>query len=195
MTQDLSTVRTTKAIIFTGPSGGGKTTLAQYILQELPNVERSVSVTTRKPRPGEIPGKDYHFIDEVVFNELIDSGAFVEWEQVYQGLYYGTLHSEIVRIWEADKAVLFVVDVIGAHHLKEYFGEKALKIFVRTPSMEVLRERLYKRGTEDEANIEKRLKRALGELSYEQEADAVVVNDNLDKSLEEVMEMVLSFIR
>jgi guanylate kinase len=187
-------VKGCKAIIFTGPSGGGKTTLASYILQEFAQVERSVSVTTRAPRPGEVPGLDYLFIDVEEFHKLIEQDAFVEWEQVYEGLYYGTLRSEIERIWKAGKAVLFVVDVIGAGNLKLYFESKAVKIFVRAPSMKVLEERLYFRGTEDEDSIRKRLKRALGELSYEQQADVVIINDQLDDSKQCAISAVQEFI-
>jgi guanylate kinase len=183
-----------KAIIFTGPSGGGKTTLACHILREFEHVERSVSVTTRAPRPGEVPGVDYLFIDIERFHELIEEDAFVEWEQVYEGLYYGTLRSEVERIWNAKKAVLFVVDVIGAMNLKAYFETKSVKIFVRAPNMKILEERLYFRGTEDEESIQKRLRRALGELAYEQHADVVIVNDQLQDSKQLATDAVQEFI-
>lgn len=184
-----------KAIIFTGPSGGGKTTLSVFSLQQFEMVERSVSVTTREPRKGEILGKDYLFTTEEQFNEWIEQDAFVEWEQVYEGLYYGTLKSEIDRIWESGKTVLFVVDVIGANNLKKYFGHKAMLIFVKTPDMKTLEERLYMRGTEDDVNIQKRLKRALGELAYEQYADAVIINDELNQSKEQVRNTIVSFLK
>jgi len=185
---------TRKAIIFTGPSGGGKTTLSLHTLGHFDNVERSVSVTTRSPRAGEVHGKDYLFMDVKQFNQHIHDGDFVEWEQVYEGLYYGTLRSEIDRIWTAGKAVLFVVDVIGANTLKKYFGDQALMIYVRTPDMTVLETRLRTRGTENEDSIRKRLKRALGELTYEGYADKVIVNDQLDISLKEVQDIVESFL-
>lgn len=194
MSPEITPVKGKKAIIFTGPSGGGKTTLASYILQEFHTIERSVSVTTRAPRRGEEPGKDYLFVSAEEFEQLCEDDAFVEWEQVYEGLYYGTLKSEVERIWDAGKAVLFVVDVIGANNLKDFFGERAKKIFVRAPSMQVLEQRLYLRGTEDDASIEKRLKRALGELAYEQEADAVVINDLLEVSKQKVSDIVFDFI-
>lgn len=183
-----------KAIIFTGPSGGGKTTLSLYSLHQFEHIERSVSVTTRQPRKGEVPGKDYLFTSEQQFNEWIEQDAFVEWEQVYEGLYYGTLKSEIERIWESNKTVLFVVDVIGANNLKKYFGHKAILIFVKTPDMKTLEERLYRRGTEDDANIQKRLKRALGELAYEQYADTVIINDELSQAKEQVCNTIVTFL-
>lgn len=184
-----------KAIIFTGPSGGGKTTLSAYSLQHFGLIERSVSVTTRTPRKGETNGKDYHFVDEHQFNIWIAEDAFVEWEQVYEGLYYGTLKNEVERIWNNGKTVLFVVDVIGADNLKKYFGSRSLMLFVRTPNMKTLEERLLKRATEDEAGIRKRLKRALGELAYEQHADLVIINDQLEDAKEQVREAIVTFLR
>jgi guanylate kinase len=184
-----------KAIIFTGPSGGGKTTLSVYCLQHFHLIERSISVTTRAPRKGEIHGKDYLFVDENQFNQWIEEDAFVEWEQVYEGLYYGTLKTEIDRIWSSGKTVLFVVDVIGANNLKKYFGNRSLMLFVRTPDMKTLEERLRKRGTEDEAGIRKRLKRALGELAYEQNADLVIINDQLEEAKEQVREAIVTFLQ
>lgn len=184
-----------KAIIFTGPSGGGKTTLSVYSLQHFESLERSVSVTTRAPRKGETHGRDYLFVDEQQFNQWIEEDAFVEWEQVYEGLYYGTLKTEVERIWGSGKTVLFVVDVIGANNLKKYFGSRSLMLFVRTPDMKTLEERLHKRATEDEAGIRKRLNRALGELAYEQYADLVIINDHLEDAKEQVREAIVTFLQ
>ncbi len=183
-----------KAIIFTGPSGGGKTTLSQYTLGEFAEIERSVSVTTRAPRQGEVEGVDYHFISVEDFKQHIHNEDFVEWEQVYEGLYYGTLKSEVKRIWDSGKIVLFVVDVIGANSLKEYFGEDALKIFVKAPSMEVLSERLFSRGTETEESVSKRLNKALKELKHEVHAEAIIINDVLEDSKNEVRQLIQSYI-
>lgn len=183
-----------KAIIFTGPSGGGKTTLSQYTLQQFPNVERSVSVTTRAPRQGEVDGVDYHYIDVETFQKHIENGDFVEWEQVYEGLYYGTLKSEVERIWQAGKVVLFVVDVLGANSLKDYFQEKSIKIFVKAPSMEVLEKRLLTRGTESIENINKRLQKAFRELEFEVYSDEVIVNDQLEDSKSYTQKIVSRFI-
>lgn len=183
-----------KAIIFTGPSGGGKTTLSQYTLGEFAEIERSVSVTTRKPREGEREGVDYYFLSVEDFKQHIRNEDFVEWEQVYEGLYYGTLKSEVKRIWDAGKVVLFVVDVIGANSLKKYFREDSLKIFVKAPSMEILSERLFSRGTENEESVAKRLKKAHKELEHEIHAEAVIVNDILETSKKEVRQLIQSYI-
>lgn len=183
-----------KAIIFTGPSGGGKTTLSQYTLKEFDKIERSVSVTTRAPRVGETDGVDYQFLTVEEFQQQIKEDNFVEWEQVYEGLYYGTLKSEVKRIWDAGKVVLFVVDVIGAESLKKFFGENSLKIFVKAPTMEVLSERLYSRGTENEESVAKRLKKAHKELEYEDFADTVIVNDVLKISKRDIHRLIQSYI-
>lgn len=183
-----------KAIILTGPSGGGKTTLTHFVLDTFPYIMRSVSVTTRAPRAGEKEGKDYYYFSVEQFEKEIAEGAFVEWEQVYEGLYYGTLKREVERVWSLGKQVLFVVDVIGAQNLKKFFGEAGLQIYVRAPSIEVLRHRLESRGTEDQASIEKRLKRAFGELAYEQFADVVIVNDDLSDSKKKIENSVTDFI-
>lgn len=183
-----------KAIILTGPSGGGKTTLAHFVLNTFPYIMRSVSVTTRNPRKGEKEGLDYYFFTPEEFEEHIKNDSFVEWEQVYEGLYYGTLKKEVERVWSLDKQVLFVVDVIGAQNLKEFFGENGLFVYVRAPSMEILRERLESRGTEDSVAIEKRLKRALGELTYEQFADVVIVNDDLEASKAQIEQIITDFV-
>lgn len=183
-----------KAIIFTGPSGGGKTTLSQYTLNRFEEVERSISVTTRAPREGEIDGIDYQFFTVDIFKEHIEKGNFVEWEQVYEGLYYGTLQSEVERIWNAGKVVLFVVDVIGANSLKKYFGENSIKIFVKTPSIEILEKRLFSRGTESRENVLNRLKKAIHELKEEDNADAVIINDVLSASQIDVYQLIHSYI-
>lgn len=183
-----------KAIIFTGPSGGGKTTLSQHTLDEFPNVERSISVTTRAPRKGEVDGVDYHYIDVETFKRHIENGDFVEWEQVYEGLYYGTLKSEVERIWKSGKVVLFVVDVIGANSLKEYFKEKALKIFVKAPSMEVLENRLLARGSESIESVTKRLSKASRELEHEIFSEEVIINDLLEDSKNRTHQIVGAFL-
>jgi guanylate kinase len=183
-----------KAIIFTGPSGGGKTTLSQYTLNHFGEVERSVSVTTRSPRDGEIHGIDYQFLSVESFKIHIEKGDFVEWEQVYNGLYYGTLKSEVERIWDAGKVVLFVVDVIGAHSLKNYFKDNSIKIFVKTPSIEILEKRLLKRGTENTESVSHRLQKAIHELKEENNSDAVIINDILSDSQKDVYQLIHSYI-
>lgn len=183
-----------KAIIFTGPSGGGKTTLSQYALKEFDKIERSVSVTTRAPRIGEEEGVDYQFLSVEEFKHHIKEDNFVEWEQVYEGLYYGTLKSEVKRIWDIGKVVLFVVDVVGAESLKKFFGDNSLKIFVKAPTMAILSERLYSRGTESNESVKKRLEKAHTELEYEVFADKIIVNDVLNVSKEEVRQLIQSYI-
>ncbi len=183
-----------KAIIFTGPSGGGKTTLSKYILRKFDNIQRSVSVTTRAPRENETEGTDYYFIRPEQFVEQVENDDFIEWEQVYEGMYYGTLKAEVERVWAEGNVVLFVVDVIGANSLKVYFGEDALNIFVKAPSMEVLSERLFFRGTENADEVRNRLEKARHELKYEQYADIVVINDDLQESKRKVFQIVKTFI-
>mgnify|MGYP003487794605 CR=1 FL=1 len=183
-----------KAVIFTGPSGGGKTTLSQYTLNHFEEVERSISVTTRQPREGEIHGIDYQFLSVDSFKKHIEKGDFVEWEQVYEGLYYGTLRSEVERIWNAGKVVLFVVDVIGAASLKKYFGDNSICIFVKTPSMEILGKRLHARGTESKENVFDRLKKAIQELKEERNSDSVIINDILTDSQKAVYQLIHSYI-
>lgn len=183
-----------KAIILTGPSGGGKTTLAHFVLDTFPYIMRSVSVTTRNPRIGEKEGVDYYFFSTDEFETHIEQHDFVEWEQVYEGLYYGTLKKEVERVWSLDKQVLFVVDVIGAKNLKSFFGDMGLHIYVRAPDMETLKARLESRGTEEPIAIQKRLKRALGELTYEQFADVVIVNDDLQASKAKIEQTITDFI-
>lgn len=140
-----------KCVILCAPSGSGKTSIAKFLLQkpEL-NLEFSVSATTREKRPGEIDGKDYYFLTVEEFKQKIENDEFIEWEEVYEGVYYGTLKSEIERIWKDGKNVLFDVDVEGGISLTKYFGEKALAIFIQPPSIEELKKRLRKRGTENE---------------------------------------------
>ncbi|MCO5233028.1 MAG: guanylate kinase [Chitinophagales bacterium] len=183
-----------KAIIFTGPSGGGKTTLSQHILKTFSNIKRSVSATTRLPRNGEIPGYDYQFFTNEIFKYHIENNDFIEWEQVYDHLFYGTLKSEVERIWNEGKIVLFVVDVIGSETLKKYFGENAIKIFVKTPSLQTLKERLEQRGTECQKNIANRIRKAEQELLHEKYADIVIVNDDLEEAKAKTSKIISTYI-
>ncbi|MCP4124489.1 MAG: guanylate kinase [Bacteroidetes bacterium] len=169
-----------KAIIITAPSGAGKSTIAAHILESIDKLGFSVSATTRSPREGEQDGVDYYYLSKSGFMEKIDNDEFVEWEEVYEGIFYGTLKSEIERIWEKGMAVLYIVDVVGAKDLKGYFGAKALSIFIEPPSLEILKERLVKRGSETAASLEKRLERADKEMAEKENFDLSIVNDDLE---------------
>lgn len=183
-----------KAIIITAPSGSGKTTITNHILEKLEYLSYSVSATTRKPREGEIDGIDYYYINAADFVKKIKDNEFIEWEEVYTDMYYGTLKTEVERVWNQKKVVVFVVDVIGAKRLKEYFKEKALSIFILPPSLKVLEERLMARGSETHTDIEKRKARFIKEMDYVQEFDEIILNDNLDEACVKAIDMVKNFV-
>ena len=183
-----------KVIIFSAPSGSGKTTLVQYALTKFPQLEFSISCTTRSPRGAEIHGKDYHFISPDDFREKIQQDAFVEYEEVYTDKYYGTLKSEVERIWNEGKVVIFDVDVKGGISLKNYFGSQALSIFIEPPSVEELERRLRFRNTDDEETIKTRVAKAEHELSFASEFDTIVINDDLDEAKKEVEQLINQFI-
>ncbi len=183
-----------KIVVLTAPSGAGKTTLAHEVMKRIPEMQFSVSATTRKPRPHEQHGVDYYFLSREEFERLIQEGAFVEYEEVYPGIYYGTLREEIER--KSRKGpVLLDVDVKGALNIKRIFGPRALTIFVKPPSLEVLRERLQRRGTEDPESLRKRLERARMEMAMEHAFDVVVVNDELPRAVEETVRHIRSFLQ
>ena len=169
-----------KAVIFSAPSGAGKTTIVRHLLghPEL-NLAFSVSATTRPPRGTEQDGVDYHFLTAEAFEERIDAGALLEWEEVYPGKFYGTLHTELERLWAAGKTVVFDVDVVGGANLRRLLGDSALAIFIQPPSLEVLRHRLESRGTDDPDRIEERLAKAQWELEQHVHFDKVLINDDL----------------
>ena len=153
-----------KMIAVTAPSGAGKSTIVRYLLSQIEDLSFSISATTRKRRPKEKEGSDYYFISVPEFKSLIDSDAFVEWEEVYEDQYYGTLKSEVERIWNEGRHVIFDIDVNGAADIKNLYGNQVLAIFIKPPSFEILIERLMKRGTENEKSIKKRIKRIIKEL-------------------------------
>lgn len=183
-----------KLVILSAPSGSGKTTLAKHLLSELSNLEFSVSACSRKMRIGETDGKDYYFLSPEEFKKKIAGNEFVEYEEVYPGSFYGTLYSEIERIWGKDKAVLFDVDVVGGANLKKIFGNTALAVFVRAPSIEVLQERLKYRATDSAEDIATRLAKALFELTFAKQFDVVIVNDDLEKAKAETLKTVQKFL-
>lgn len=185
-----------KAIIFSAPSGSGKTTIVKHILTEFPNIEFSISASTRDRRGRtETNGKDYHFLTPDEFKDKIDSNEFIEWEEVYEGNFYGTLKSEIERIWQKGHHVIFDVDVKGGISLKEYFGENALSIFVKVIDESVLAERLKDRGTEDEASLSRRLYKAKFEMSFENKFDVTLVNDKLEDSFANAKKLIGDFLK
>lgn len=175
-----------KAIIFSAPSGSGKTTIVKHLLKTNPDLGFSISASTRDKRGRtEQHGKDYYFLTPEEFKKKIDDDDFIEWEEVYEGNFYGTLKSEIDRIWKQGKNVIFDVDVKGGLNLKKYFGDKALAVFVKVPTLEILKERLSDRGTESAESISRRLFKANFEMSFQDQFDKVLVNENLQKSLAE----------
>lgn len=183
-----------KVIIFSAPSGAGKTTIVQHILQQFPILEFSVSATSRQPRKGEIHGKDYYFLEVEKFKQHIVENAFLEWEEVYTNQFYGTLLSEIDRIWAKEKIIIFDVDVKGGINIKKHFGNKALSIFVQPPSIAKLQERLQLRNTETPESLKKRIARATSEMEYANHFDKIVINDKLEIALQETKILVQQFI-
>ena len=183
-----------KLIIFTAPSGAGKTTIVRHLLQKFDQLAFSVSATSRAQRPGEEHGKDYYFLSVEAFREAIEADSFAEWEEVYQGQYYGTLKQEIQRLWSEGKHILFDIDVQGALNLKKIYQDQAMVVFVQPPSVEALEKRLRGRQTEDEASFRKRIEKASEEMSYAPSCDQVLVNDDLPVALNQAEQIVLSFI-
>lgn len=184
-----------KAIIFSAPSGSGKTSLVKHLIKEVPNLGFSISACTRDRRGRhEVHGKDYYFLSQEEFKKNIDEDAFIEWEEVYAGNFYGTLKEEIQRIWDSGKSVIFDVDVKGGLALKKYFGDKALAIFVKVPSLEILRERLSDRGTESEESLSRRVYKAEFESQFEPQFDVSVINDDFDKASVEATYLVNEFL-
>lgn len=182
-----------KVIIFSAPSGAGKSTVVGHLLKTFPFLEFSISATSRSPRGSEKDGVEYYFFSEQQFRDLIARDAFVEYEEVYPGSFYGTLRSEVERIWAKGHVILFDIDVKGGVNLKRIFGNNALSVFVRPPSVEELRRRLVGRGTDSPEAIEKRVAKAREELEYESRFDRVLENDRLEKTLAEAEEIVKTF--
>lgn len=179
-----------RVIIFSAPSGSGKSTVVNHLLGKYDLMEFSISATSRAPRGQERNGHEYYFFSKEEFENLIAQGAFVEYEQVYHGSYYGTLKSEVERIWAKGHTIVFDVDVKGGISLKRYFGDEAISVFIQAPSVEVLRQRLIGRGTDAPQAIEDRVQKAAEEMEYACKFDMVLINDNLQKCLSEAEKLV-----
>lgn len=184
-----------KIIIITAPSGSGKTTIVKRLLESYPKLAFSISACTRNPRAGEQDGKDYHFLQEEDFLSKIKEDAFIEWEMVYTGKYYGTLKSELQRIWDEGRYPLVDIDVQGALNIKQKYPDDSISLFIQAPSMEELERRLVNRGTENEHTLKERLDKATDELTYAPKFDRIIVNDQLDRAVEEIKSIIQNFIK
>lgn len=190
-----------KAILFSAPSGCGKTTIIKELMASAPkgsfrpsNLSFSISATSRAPRGEEVDGKDYYFLSHEEFKARVERDEFLEWEEVYRGTCYGTLKSEVERIWNEGKVIVFDVDVNGGKNIKRYFGKAALSIFVMPPNVEVLEQRLRSRGTDSEEAIVKRLARSAEELKQAPQFDVTIVNDDLRRAVEETRNVIERFL-
>ena len=184
-----------KLVIFSAPSGSGKTTIVRELLKSFPQFEFSISATSRKPRGQEQNGVDYYFMTNEEFCQRVERDEFVEWEEVYEGTCYGTLKSEMERIWSKGNVIIFDVDVMGGINLKKLFGEDACSMFIMPPSIEELERRLRGRGTDSEETILKRVAKAEFELSKAPEFDYTVVNDDLQVAIEEAKAIINNFLK
>ncbi len=183
-----------KLIIVTAPSGAGKTTIVHHLLRTFPELAFSVSATNRARRAHEIDGADYYFLSTDDFKRRVTEGSFLEYEEVYDDQFYGTLKSEVERLWALGKCIIFDVDVKGATNIKNAYPDESLAIFIKPPSKDILFERLKKRKTETDESLKKRIARATEELTYENRFDKIVVNDVLERSFKEAETMVRGFI-
>ncbi len=183
-----------KCLIFSAPSGSGKTTLVNHLMEIRSDLRFSVSATTRQPRDYEVSGKHYYFIEPQEFRERIQRDEFVEWEEVYSDIFYGTLKEEVERIRNEGFTVIFDVDVVGGANLKEIFKTEALAVFVKVGSIEELEKRLRKRGSETDDSLKQRLSKAKEELGFEKKFDVTIINDDLQKAYDKVTEVVSEYL-
>ena len=184
-----------KSVIISAPSGAGKTTIVRHLLEKRQDLEFSVSATTRLPRGCEAEGKDYYFLTIEEFRRRIENDEFVEWEEVYKDRYYGTLKSEMERIWTKGKNVLFDVDVKGGLNLKKILGIQSIALFIMPPSKEELEKRLTKRATDNISDIKTRLAKAEAEMEYANQFDRIMINKHLDQAVEEISSIISSFLK
>ena len=185
-----------KVVIFSAPSGAGKSTIVNHLLNLFPELEFSISATSRAPRGQEKHGVEYYFYTSDEFRSLIADDSFVEYEEVYAGSFYGTLKSEVDRIWAKGNTIIFDIDVQGGVNLKKFFGEKALSVFIQAPSVEILRERLVGRGTDTPEAIEKRVAKAASEMEFaEGKFDYVLINDDLQTAKDEAEKVIGDFLK
>ncbi|MFO7998593.1 MAG: guanylate kinase [Bacteroidales bacterium] len=183
-----------KLVIFSAPSGAGKTSIVRALLSEIPSLAFSISACSRPMRPGEQNGVDYYFLSPEAFREKIELGEFLEWEEVYPGSFYGTLKSEVERIRSSGRDVIFDVDVAGALNIKKQYKEQALAVFVKPPSVEELKKRLILRKTETEESLNKRIGKAKKEMSFAGQFDREVINDRLEDAIQKAVQMVKAFL-
>lgn len=184
-----------KLIVFSAPSGSGKTTIVRHLLgQKKLNLDFSISATSREKRGNEVDGKDYHFISAEKFKHHIEADDFVEWEEVYKNNFYGTLKSEVERIWAEGKHAIFDIDVVGGLRIKDKFPKKTLAVFVMAPSIEVMEQRLRARSTDSEEKIKERIAKAERELAYAKNFDKILINEDLDTAKTEATALVENFI-
>lgn len=184
-----------KAVIFCAPSGAGKTTIVKELVKRIPELRFSISATTRSPREGETDGQDYYFLTLDQFSQKRSDEELFEWQEVYQGTFYGTLTSEVERIWQSGNHVIFDIDVVGGVNLKKKLGDRALAIFVNAESVEVLEERLTKRNTETPASLAKRIGKAVQEMAYEPHFDYTLINRVLEDAVDEAERIVKEFLK
>ncbi|MGC4233939.1 MAG: guanylate kinase [Niabella sp.] len=183
-----------KIIIITAPSGAGKTSITRYLLEKFPQLSFSVSAATREPRDYEENGKDYYFMTVEAFQQKIQKGDFVEWEMVYEGKYYGTLKTELDRLWKEKKYPLLDIDVKGAIHVQQQYPQTSLSVFIEPPSVRELARRLASRGTETEESLQTRVNKAEYEMSFSDHFDHLIVNDDLQEACEEAEKLIAAFL-
>ncbi|MBQ4440508.1 MAG: guanylate kinase [Bacteroidales bacterium] len=183
-----------KVIIVSAPSGAGKTSIVRHLLEQVPDLKFSISATTRPKRDYEIDGKDYYFLTPEQFKERLANDEFLEWQEVYTDQFYGSLKSEVERIWSNGQAVIFDVDVLGGLNIKKFYGDEALSVFIEPPTMDELENRLKNRGTENDASLKKRLAKAEYELSFARQFDKIVLNDDLKTAQQEMIDLVRDFL-